>query len=220
MERLTEILRNNRNAAGTALLLLILTMVAFPYLLGVSAALGVVLLLLVLAVAAAIYRWLNHSPVALDRPLSAARLTFGVLVGFVVVGAAIQAVPYGWDRSNPPITAEPPWDSARTRELTVRACFDCHSNEVEYPWYARVAPISWVVQGHVSSGRDAVNYSEWDRPQEEAHESAETVREGEMPPAYYTRLAHDRARLTEMERSELIAGLIATLGGGEDESDD
>lgn len=136
----------------------------------------------------------------------------------VVVGLAIQAVPFGRDRSNPPVTAEPAWDSPRTRELVVRACFDCHSNEVSYPWYSRVAPMSWAVQLHVDAGRSEVNYSEWDKPQKEADESAETVIDGEMPPAYYTRFAHSEARLGQAELRDLIAGLEATFGS-EDRDD-
>lgn len=134
---------------------------------------------------------------------------WGGLVALVVVAALIQAVPYRAG-ANPPVTAEPVWDSARTRELVVAACFDCHSNEVEYPWYADVAPMSWAVRRHVDAGRHEVNFSEWDQPQGEADESAETVEEGSMPPWYY-RLSHP-GLLTEQEEAELIAGLEATLG--------
>ena len=70
-----------------------------------------------------------------------------------VVAVAVQAVPFGRDHSNPPITAEPTWDSPRTRDLTVRACFACLSNEVQYPWYSQIAPMSWAVQLHVEQGR-------------------------------------------------------------------
>jgi hypothetical protein len=68
------------------------------------------------------------------------------------------------------------------------------------------------MQLHVEEGRANVNYSEWDRPQEEGDESAETVVEGEMPPSYYTLLTHSAARLTDAERQELIDGLTATFG--------
>ncbi len=83
--------------------------------------------------------------------------------------------------------------------------------------------MSWAVQLHVDEGRSKVNYSEWDKPQEEADESAETVIDGEMPPAYYTRFTHSEARLSEAELQDLIAGLKATFGsenGHEGEADD
>jgi hypothetical protein len=114
------------------------------------------------------------------------------------------------------VVAEPAWATPETRALAVRACFDCHSNETRWPWYAQVAPISWSVQDHVDEGRRELNFSEWNRPQREADEAAETVAEGEMPPASY-KLAHLEARLTEAERRALVEGLAATPGlGGND----
>jgi Haem-binding domain len=77
------------------------------------------------------------------------------------------------------------WDAPETRELAVRACFDCHSNETVWPWYSHVAPISWLVWSDVVRGRKELNFSEWDRPQLEARESGSTVRKGLMPPWYY-----------------------------------
>jgi len=72
--------------------------------------------------------------------------------------------------------------------------------------------MSWAVQLHVEEGRAKANYSEWDRPQKEGDDSAESVVEGEMPPSYYTLLTHSAARLTDAERQELIDGLNATFG--------
>jgi hypothetical protein len=129
----------------------------------------------------------------------------------VVVLLAIQLVPYGRAHVNPPVTKEPPWDRPQTRALAVRACFDCHSNETHWPWYTLVAPISWLSQYDVEEGRRVLNYSEWDRSQREAHESAKSVRTGEMPPWFYM-LPRPHARLTPAERTALIAGLEATFG--------
>jgi mono/diheme cytochrome c family protein len=138
---------------------------------------------------------------------------------------AIQLVPYGRDHANPPVVAQPSWDSSQTRELVVRACYDCHSNETVWPWYSNVAPLSWLVQRDVDEGREHLNYSEWNRPQE-GEESAETVREGSMPPSSYL-LTHPDARLTDTELAALADGLAATLGSesgdeeeGEIEDDD
>jgi len=127
---------------------------------------------------------------------------------------AVQFVPYRV--SNPPVLENPSWDSARTEALARRACFDCHSNEVEVPWYGYVAPLAWLVRDHVDEGRAALNFSEMNRPQEDAEEATEEVFEGEMPPRYYVRL-HPEARLTDAERRELAVGLDATLGGKDGE---
>jgi len=74
----------------------------------------------------------------------------GAATLFVFV--AIQAMPYGRASINPPVVNEPMWDSLETRMLTRRACFDCHSNETIWPAYARVAPVSWLVQRDVQQG--------------------------------------------------------------------
>lgn len=133
------------------------------------------------------------------------------LIGAAVVLIGAQLVPYGRGHTNPSTRVEPEWDSPQTRELAVRACFDCHSNETRWPWYASVAPFSWLVQRHVDHGRDELNFSEWDRPQRHAHEAAEMVREGEMPLSSYLWL-HGEAELTEEEEQALLRGLEATFG--------
>jgi Haem-binding domain len=137
------------------------------------------------------------------------------MLGLLVV---VQVVPYGRDHTNPPVIAEPLWDSSQTRELAVRACFDCHSNETVWPWYSNVAPLSWLVQRDVVEGREELNFSEWDRPQE-GDESAETVREGTMPPSSYL-LTHPDARLTDAELATLTDGLAATFGDDDDSDGD
>jgi hypothetical protein len=146
----------------------------------------------------------------MSRPRWKSLFTIASLVtlGFIVVA---QLVPYGRSHSNPPIVAEPSWDSSSTRALAERACFDCHSNQTHWPWYSHVAPMSWLVQNHVDEGRSELNFSEWNRGNSEADEAAKTVREGEMPPRSYL-LLHPAARLTDAEREQLARGLDASLG--------
>ncbi|MCP5028373.1 MAG: heme-binding domain-containing protein [Actinomycetia bacterium] len=139
----------------------------------------------------------------------------------VAVLGLIQLVPYGRGHANPPVVAEPQWANDETRDLMVRACFGCHSNEVEWPWYSNVAPLSWAVQKHVDDGRDEVNYSEWGQGDQEGDDSVETIVDGEMPPGYYTRFGlHSEADLTDAEVATLVAGLRATPGLDEDGDDD
>ena len=134
-------------------------------------------------------------------------------LGLVALGLLLlaQLVPYRVD--NPPVTAEPAWDSPQTRELAVRACYDCHSNETDVLWFEHVAPVSWYITNHVREGRAAVNFSEWDTaPGDEADESGEVVLEGEMPPGSYTRFGlHGDAELTAEERRALAEGLDRTI---------
>ncbi len=134
------------------------------------------------------------------------------IVGAVVVGfVLIQFLPMGRSHTNPPVTQEPAWDSPETRALAVRTCYDCHSNETVWPWYANVAPVSWLVQKDVDDGRRKLNFSEWDKPQRNADEAVEQVKEGEMPRWFYLPL-HPSANLNPAEKGQLIQGLIATVG--------
>jgi mono/diheme cytochrome c family protein len=125
----------------------------------------------------------------------------------------IQLVPYRI--SNPSTRQEPRWDSPRTRELAVVACFDCHSNQTKSQWYSNVAPVSWLLKHDVDEGRSALNFSEWNSNRgENAEDAAEAVAEGSMPPSNYTWFGlHSAAKLTKAERDELIRGLKASLGG-------
>jgi mono/diheme cytochrome c family protein len=131
-----------------------------------------------------------------------------MLIGSLFVG--IQVAPYGRNHANPPARQEPKWDRQETRQLAKRACFDCHSNETKWPWYAGIAPFSWLTQNHVAEGRRKLNLSEWDRPQKEAKDVVKTIQKGEMPLSSYL-LAHPDARLQPAEKETLIAGLRATI---------
>ena len=139
-------------------------------------------------------------------------------LALVVLLVLAQVVPYGHAHTNPPVTQEPKWDSAQTRALAVRACFDCHSNETKWRWYSNVAPASWLIQRDVEDGRSTLNFSEWDKPQE-GGDAVEAVRGGGMPPWYYV-VMHANAKLSATEKDALARGLQATFaaspprGGG------
>jgi mono/diheme cytochrome c family protein len=134
-----------------------------------------------------------------------------LLFSLIGLGLLIQLVPYGRNHTNPAVSAEPKWDKPETRALAKRACFDCHSNETVWPWYSHVAPMSWLVLHDVEDGRHAVNFTEWDREQEDAHKASKMVRKERMPLKKYL-LMHPDARLSAAERENLASGLDATIG--------
>lgn len=131
-----------------------------------------------------------------------------VLLGVVVLLVAAQFVPYGRNHTNPTATGGPLWPDQHTRSLAKRACFDCHSNQTAWPWYTRIAPISWLSQWDVARGRGAFDFSEWDkRPHDSTSAAlARAVRNGSMPPWFYLPL-HPSAELTASEKATLAAGL-------------
>lgn len=136
-------------------------------------------------------------------------LLCGVL-GLLALAVLIQAVPYGRAHMNPPVRAEPAWNAPLTRDLAARACFDCHSNQVTWPWYSNIAPVSWLIQRDVDEGRSTLNFSEWKRPQEGTGDVVEAVLGKSMPPWYFT-LLHSNAKLSKLEREQLARGLQSTI---------
>jgi hypothetical protein len=124
----------------------------------------------------------------------------------VVVGVAIQLVPV--TRANPPVVAD--LDAPREVKAVLKAsCYDCHSNETRWPWYRRVAPVSWLVASDVKDARKRLDFSLWGtyEPAKQARlrdSIGEEVSTGEMPPLLY-RVPHRQARLTDAARATLRA---------------
>ena len=137
-----------------------------------------------------------------------------LIAGAVLFGLA-QLLPLG-RISNKQTVQEPPWDSPRTRQLAVAACYDCHSNHTKDQWYLHVAPLSWWTANHVSEGRAALNFSEFDPANHRSGSRvAGAVQEGGMPPSYYTWFGrHPDAKLSAADRAALVQGLEATYGAG------
>ena len=149
-----------------------------------------------------------------------------VLGSFVVLVLLAQIVPYGRGHVNPPAGTAVAFDTPETRGLAERACFDCHSNRTRWPWYASIAPVSWLVQRDVDEGREKLDFTAFDPRNKEVadavKEAAETVTKGEMPLWNY-RLVHPAAQLSRVERERLARGLAATFapfGGGTEQEDD
>jgi len=130
-----------------------------------------------------------------------------LLASLLVVGAAFLAAQLVYvPISNPPVREDisaPPKIEATLR----RACYDCHSNETRWPWYSRVAPVSWFVARDVMLGRKEVNFSEWGRyyPTTRWRKLGwigRALHKEEMPPVSY-RLIHPDSRLTEADKAAL-----------------
>ncbi len=118
------------------------------------------------------------------------------------------------ERTNPRATGEvsaPPAIEATLR----RACYDCHSNETRWPWYSRVAPVSWLVVHDVTLARKEINFSEWSSyypltRQRKLEWMARALREEKMPPWSY-RLVHPGARLTSADDAALERWIQSAL---------
>jgi cytochrome c551/c552 len=133
------------------------------------------------------------------------RLVRRALLVLAAVFVLAQFVPV--DRANPPVPAEVAAPS-EVRAILRRACYDCHSNETVWPWYGRVAPVSWLLERDVREGRKEVDFSVFGQYTEKRRsrkwvEIPEQVGKGEMPPWFYVAV-HPNARLSEADRATLI----------------
>ncbi len=131
-----------------------------------------------------------------------------IVIGGLALFALIQLIPI--DRANPPTTLEPKWSTPEARALAKEHCFQCHSNETEWPWYSYVAPASWLIKWDVVNGRDKFNFSEWDKHPGELDEMIGEIQEGGMPPLQYT-LFHPNSKLDAQQKQTLINALTTSL---------
>ncbi|MES2374498.1 MAG: heme-binding domain-containing protein [Bacteroidota bacterium] len=104
--------------------------------------------------------------------------------------------------------------SPAVRALLKTGCYDCHSNNTNYPWYANVQPIGWILNGHIQKGKAELNFSEFGsytvRRQKSKMKSIESqVNDNGMPLASYTWI-HKNARLSKENKVLIIDWVTKT----------
>lgn len=117
----------------------------------------------------------------------------------------IQLVPV--PRTNPPVEADLVAPE-QVKAILQRACYDCHSHETRWPWYSRIAPVSWWLSAHVTKGRGDLNFSQWPLFDLETRELflrdiEKQLVDGTMPLSGYV-LGHPEARLSEAEKALVL----------------
>lgn len=89
------------------------------------------------------------------------------------------------------------------------ACYNCHSNTTEYPWYSNIQPVAWWLADHVNEGKRELNFSNFTSRRiavqnKKFKEIVQQVKEKEMPLPSYTYLGlHPEAKLTDEQRATL-----------------
>ena len=88
------------------------------------------------------------------------------------------------------------------------SCYDCHSNNTQYPWYNKVQPVAWFLEDHIKEGKAELNFNEWDslsnrRKKSKLSSIIKQIESDEMPLYSYT-LIHKDASFSEAEKQELI----------------
>ncbi len=114
-----------------------------------------------------------------------------------------------------PEMTNPPVDKARTlkapekvMKILKTSCYDCHSFETIWPWYAQIAPLSWSIAGHVNEGREALNFSRYNEidpkiKTKRLKRAIQTINNGMMPLSSYL-LLHKDAKLNNTQKETLI----------------
>ena len=133
------------------------------------------------------------------------------LIVILLLFLFIQLIP--WEQ--PPVTKNNPDDLMLHQKvpedvagLLKASCYDCHSNETVYPWYSKVAPVSWLVRRDVKEGRKELNFSDWNKLKitkkaKNFDKIAEYTESEEMPMKIYT-IMHPNARLDDAGRKKII----------------
>ena len=92
--------------------------------------------------------------------------------------------------------------------LLLSSCYDCHSNNTNYPWYSKIQPIAWFLEGHIKEGKSELNFSEWanysDRRKNSKLKSIiSQIQDDKMPLLSYT-IMHSDAVLSNSDKIKTI----------------
>ncbi|MEA3227818.1 MAG: heme-binding domain-containing protein [Campylobacterota bacterium] len=113
------------------------------------------------------------------------------------------------DKTNPKIDRTIALNSdVEVMEILKKSCYDCHSNETKHTIYSDIAPLSFGISSHISNGRKALNFSNYETIDKEIkiarlQRAITTVKNGMMPlPSYL--MFHDEAQMNSSERKILL----------------
>lgn len=129
-----------------------------------------------------------------------------VLLYGIIIFLSFQLIQI--DKENPSVDKKIDYNqvthaSLEIQKILKKACYDCHSNEVKYPWYSSIAPISWFIKEHVNQGKEYVNFSEYGKynryQKENIKSSLYRVIENKTMPLNSYLWMHKEANLSEKD---------------------
>ena len=93
------------------------------------------------------------------------------------------------------------------------SCYDCHSNNTDYPWYSKIQPSAWYLEDHIQEGKDELNFNEWAtysdrRKNSKLRSIISQIEEDKMPLDSYT-LIHRDAILSDEDKRMIIDYMTA-----------
>lgn len=88
------------------------------------------------------------------------------------------------------------------------SCYDCHSNNTNYPWYSNVQPMRLLMDGHIREGKEELNFNEFGNYSQRKQKNkldriSKQVKADKMPlPSYL--LLHSNAKLSDDDKQKII----------------
>lgn len=134
-----------------------------------------------------------------------------IVLALAVVFISMQFIQPARNRSGQAL----PTDFARTFSIPANvegifqnACYDCHTNNTNYPWYSNIQPMAWIMANHINNGKAKLNFSDFcsntTRKQiSKLKEVSSQIKDDEMPISSYKAM-HKKANLTKEERNLLM----------------
>ncbi len=88
------------------------------------------------------------------------------------------------------------------------SCYDCHSNNTNYPWYSNIQPVGLFMENHINEGKEDLNFNEYGNYSKRRQNSkleaiSKEIKQNEMPLASYT-LIHKNAILSNAQKQEVL----------------
>lgn len=98
-------------------------------------------------------------------------------------------------------------------QILIASCFNCHSNNTNYPWYSRVQPLGSLLEYHINKGKAELNFNEFGsysvrKQKSKLNLMINQIEKNEMPLPSYTFIHHE-ARLSRESKIKLIEYLKA-----------
>ncbi len=134
-----------------------------------------------------------------------------VLLGLLLVLVAIQLIRPARNKTNEVQNADfikhfkAP---AHVAEILKISCYDCHSNNTQYPWYTNIQPVGWLMANHIKDGKEDLNFNEFGnypkrRQLSKLKGTENSIKDGSMPLSSYT-LIHKNANLSRENRAVIL----------------
>ncbi|MCH7657209.1 MAG: heme-binding domain-containing protein [Bacteroidetes bacterium] len=134
-----------------------------------------------------------------------------VFIVLLVAFAGIQFIPTNRNQSNKELLSDISLTynvPENIQSILKASCYNCHSNNTDYPWYNKVQPVSWFLESHIEQGKAELNFSEFGsyslrRQKSKLKSMASQIKNDKMPLSSYT-LIYRNAKISKNEKLLLI----------------